>query len=286
MSAKFTDEFLLNAIEIISNGVLLTSFAKSNKVSVKKLRKELSERFSFKPTKYKNAQFARDQSKIIADRYANGESALALANEYGCSRQTINSICMNNGIAIRDGSKANRVRFSKLDAESLAEITKKARRQRINNLGKDAAENIRNIAIGKGENELFNILIANGFNPQRQLVVDDYAIDIAFGNIAVEIKFSSRKAFNVRDSAGDVKIIESGRHLVYIFINSPLAIVGARDEIIALLNFIGTKPASLSHYWVIRCNLDNVTFYDEINHVSLVDMSQDITTSIGKRHLS
>lgn len=286
MPVKFTDDFLLNAIKTINNGFLLTAFAKSHKTDAKRLRKELFNKFGFKPTKYKQAKLARDQSKIIADRYEKGESSLALSKEYGCSRQTINSICVNNGVAIRDGSKANRVRFAKLDADSLADITKKARKQRLNNLGKDAAENIRNIALGKGEDELFNILVANGFNPQRQFIIDDYAIDIAFGNVAVEIKFNSRKAYNVRDSVGDIKIVESGRHLVYIFINSPIAIVGARDEIVTLLNFISTKPPSTSHYWVIRCTLDNVAFYDEINHVSLIDMSQDITTSIGKRHLS
>lgn len=284
MTTKFTDAFLLNAQESLNAGMSLSSFCKQNPCSSNRLSSALKQRLDFTVPSVDIVNKARADSANICAAYAAGESVLNLSQKYKVSRQTIGSILTGNGVALRDGSKANKARFAKMSPDQLIELTKAARKTRICNLGDHAQQEIRNQAIGVGEIKLSEMLTNAGIENTRQVVVSEtYCIDIVVGHIAVEVKFSSKSGFATRGNLGDKEIIERGYTMVYFFINSAYVLDYAAGEIVALFNFIRGQPPLVGQYWVIRCTLDDIATHDQINDIPLIDKPPCFTASISKR---
>lgn len=285
MPRKYADNFLIDMKCAIEGGSTLAELARKHGFSPSRVSKELKDRFGFTIPAMDKLSFIRSSSSEIISAYNRGESVLAISQRYDCSRTFISKILKDHGVVLRDGSKAMRVRMSSMTRDERIALSAAARSTRLANLGINARNEIKSAAIGLGENEIFQLLNARGFNPTRQVIVERYPIDIVFRNVAVEVKFKSIGFSSTRGNGGDKKIIESGYILVYFVINSPLAISTAADEVVALLDFTSRNPPSHGEYWMIRCCLDDMSAYDQINHRSLVEGAPQVTTSISKRKL-
>ena len=265
MTAKYDNAFIRNAIKAFDEGVTLKDFCKLHRVSPNHLGRALRRHepgYIFPAQKA--ALLCRESASSVAEMYGSGVSVLAIAEMFGCSRQVVGDVLATRGVVLRNASRANRTRMAALSRDERIALSRNARAKRMENLGANARACVEAAAIGRGEDEIFNLLSAAGFEPQRQVLFDKYAIDIVFRNVAVEIKFSSgRNRFGItRQNQGDVKIAESDRVLCIVAVNHKLAVLAASSEIIALLDFVSRQPPTPGQYWMIWCRFEEAVPHD------------------------
>lgn len=289
MTAKYDNAFVRNAMEAFDKGESLKGFCQRHKVSATHLTKAIRRHepgYIF-PSQ-KAAAECRAQGAAVVEMYEGGMSVLAIANLYGCSRQVVSDVLDGHGVILRDGSKANLVRMNALSREERIALSRNARAKRMENLGDHARARVEAAAIGRGEDELFDLLTTAGFEPQRQVLFDRYAIDIVFRNVAVEVKFSrSANRFGItRQNEGDVEISKSDRVLCILGTNHALAIGAAAGEIIALLDFVSRQPPAPGQYWMIWCRFEDQVPHDaKPNDLAVMAIPPKVSTTIGKRYL-
>jgi len=284
MTTKYTDAFLIDAQKSLDSGLSLREFCKIHKVSSNRLSIALKDRFGHVSPVTRKRIFIESRAQDICNSYNFGVSTQQLAKDWRASRGTIYRILSENGVVLRDASKANTLRMSRLTQEERASLSKSARAAKRENLGVKAQARRNSYDIGKGENEIFDLLVTEGFSPTRQHIIGPYSIDLVFGNVAVEIKCFRK--FETSFPFDRIKqIVESGHILCFFVFNEVEVIHHARNEIIALLDFVRRQPSTGGQYWVINCRGDRTALHFESNNLTGVLVSPNIDTTISKRYL-
>lgn len=119
-------------------------------------------------------------------------------------------------------------------------------------LGKEKTGRFGSVA----EKELFYLLKERGVITIPQKSIWKYNIDLAIGNIAVEITGRARKPENIPVYRERVKyILDAGFVLVYVWANTVYPVEGgAADYIISLIQQSSSDPSLIGQYRVIRRN--------------------------------
>ena len=258
---RIPEHDLLHAEELLRNGALLKDAAATIGCNTDHLGVKLRERGVTIP-RWRGGQRRLDlpADEIIA-RYNAGESCKSIAANLGCTRPPIVRLLREHGVTVRGGGAANRLRFADASADQLRAITAAARAKRMQNLSAHAvAGDI--AAIGEGEREFFAALQAAGFEPVQQLIVDGYALDIACGKVAIEVKFSAGNRL-CRRREREVHLIKSGWRIVYVVLTDGWS--AARDNFIAALEFSCRLPPAAGKYRVIRRSPENAPNEVDIN---------------------
>lgn len=298
MTAKFTDGFLDHAIELIESGSTLkeaASFLGCDRSSLGKAigaRRPNFDASVNKGARCPNRNDAIDSCAIVA-LYRSGESVKAIASRFSVARDVVARILDENDVARRGRSSANFVRMSKMTAAERS-ANAAAAHAKIRSLPRDvfisaaakraaaAAIDPSKINTGPGEVEIFDAVLAAGFaDAKRQVAVDQYSIDIAFGSVAVEVKYGATARCKYFRSRGRFeKIAELGLKQVIVAILDPAAL-SSTDEIVALLQVIDRKPPSTSKYWVVRSGLQKspLTRFNGHKHPA-VEAPPELVTSI------
>ena len=218
--------------------------------------------------------------KLIIDEYLRGISELALAQQFKISRGTIAKILIRNNIIRRTGSEANFLRMAKLTAVERTELISFARQQRIENMITAVHSNILdNPAIGIGEREIAQSLEFFGHSVVRQKIVGAYMLDIAVGNVAVEVKFSARSLLH-RIFKREKYIVESDFRLVYVLIDSINCVNRHLNHLISYVDFACRYPPAAGQYRVIRCDGTNNTPRFYVRDRAIVGRSPKILTTV------
>ena len=250
-----SDALITHAHELVSAGSTVKDAAAEIGISADVLSKKLRARgVAIRRNGWAPPNRKELPEDLIIQRYLAGESILALAKSFDVARGVIVDRLKTKGCDIRGGSEANLLRMGRLSSDAKRSLVSKARAVRATNLVNAAAANGESRAIGIGENEIAAALVALGYDVVRQQIVDDYLIDIAIGDIAVEIK--SKAAFTLSGIGGLKRtkhLFERGKRLVVVTIDDKVCIIERLNEIVALVDFTCRHPAPLGEYWMVRC---------------------------------
>lgn len=217
-------------------------------------------------------------------RFDRGESVLAISKALGISRMTINRRMDEIGLKARSGTEANIIRMSRMDDSARRRLTATANRARRKDsavtatVGRDPRRErptvssafSRSRLVGKGEAELFDLLVGRGLPIETQVPVYGYNLDITIGSVAVEVwwgkSYPMRRARHARRT---VQLADLGWSTLFVWMGLELPTEATADAVVAFFEETGRRPDSVRpEYRVIRCdgevvaggeaNLDNI----------------------------
>lgn len=178
----------------------------------------------------------------LSKRYLAGESLDSIADDIGVNRQTLTRALERYGIEIRTAQWGwnQRRRGQKAGATELHRKAQWKQRTLIKE--------------GAGERLLGSWLVEMGFPYTPQLAVGPYNLDLAVGNIAVEVHMASRQPSS---SPGTRKRIEyllnHDWSVIYIWIShSHFLTEAAAYEVVALDYRLSRLPSGGREYRVVR----------------------------------
>ena len=296
MRRKFTDGFLDHAEQIISQGstlkeaAALLGCADSNLSKALRTRNPLFDTEMNRGARCPNRNDGLPETDIAA-RYGAGESEKAIASCFGVSRVVIARILDKHGVTRRGRSTANFVRMSRMSpggrkANASAAHAKvrslPPERFRLSSIKRArTVESGGLINVGPGEKPLLDAMIAAGLRPIWQKAVDHYSVDIAFGSVAVEVRWGHSGRMRTFRARGRFEhLSKCGYKLVTVQILDAEALRNL-DDIVALLQIIDRKPAAPGKYWVVRSGLQsNPLTRLNGNHRAAVKAPPELVTSI------
>ena len=200
-----TPEYLSDALKGVRTTADIPVFAERLGVSATGLAKALRRHGLIIPNGPDSKERKQLPDKQIALAYVAGLSELELAKEHGVSRPAIRRRLIEQGVEIRGGSSANlesakrlSPEFRKKRAEAAHASLRGKKRSHDELIRRSIAGQHVQCRVGKGEDELYEILIHAGLDARRQVPCDIYNIDTAVGNVAVEMKYGINGAGSMR----------------------------------------------------------------------------------------
>ena len=249
---RIPEHDLLHAEELLRAGAMLKDAAATIGCNPDVLSIKLRARGVTIPRRSGHNRLTLPADFILAAHEA-GMSVKQIADALGGTRAPIVKLLRAHGRHIRNGTEANLIRFASASAATLREVTRAARAKRMGNLAVHAAAGGA-AAIGEGEREVFSALQSAGHNPVQQLLVDGYAIDVACGQVAVEVKFSALNRLCERRERME-KLCKRGFAMVYIVLCNGWRNIA--DKLFAALDFTCRNPPAPGQYRVIRGDRKN-----------------------------
>lgn len=268
MSRKISSERIQYAKSLVESGSTITDAAKQIDCSPDVLSLKLRA-LGVDTARYRSGRglHAFNRKKLngpeIIRRYLSGESVLALAKSFGVNRSTITTRLKEANVSIRNGSQANVIRFARMSFDDRRALSKSARDAHMANIMANSAHYSR----GPGEFEIATALRELGYDVRTQSPLDNGTVDIAIGNVAVEIKMCSGGSYGF--SRKRVKQIRNANMIpLFVGFNHIDCISERLEEIVALIDFACRHPAPLGKHWVIRCRC-----YDRTGATNIYDTS-------------
>lgn len=268
MPRKISSERIQYAKSLVESGSTITDAAKQIDCSPDVLSLKLRA-LGVDTSKFKNGRGLRannrkelDTPEIISS-YLAGESVLSLAKRLGVNRAAISKRLKEANISLRDASQANVIRFARMSFDDRRALSKSARDAHMANIMANSAHYSR----GPGEFEIATALRELGYDVRTQSPLDNGTVDIAIGNVAVEIKMNSGGSYGF--SRKRIKQIRNASMVpLFVGFNHLDCISERLEEIIALIDFACRHPAPLGKHWVIRCRC-----YDRPGATNIYDTS-------------
>lgn len=266
MSRKIPDALVAHAAKLIQDGSNLKNAALAIGCNPDELSKKLRTIGVKKIDKRRDWNALADQ---IVGLYGLGMGTTAIADHIGVPRHAASNIrnVLNRAGIMRDRSSANSVRYAgETPAKRKAGIAK-ARKTRRNNMIRDAESSVTAHGIGMGEREIADLLEDRSFAVRRQVVIDEYLIDIAVGTVAVEVKTSMISAHITKfNSQRFKKIAEAGFSILFVVVNHLPLITKHANDLIAAIEIAQANPTASGEYWVVRCTLEQIGSDLDVDH--------------------
>ena len=207
---------------------------------------------------YKNRlQF--DPQPLI-DAYVGGESELSISLRTGISRIVIRRRFIENGVAIRNGSEANRLRMSRLTFKERCALTA-ASHVGVKLIGKDQRRQIREkFALsrcqkrGWGEDILLERLLRLNLPAVNQTPCGIYNIDITVGTVAVELfSLPWEKQARIRFPKRFKYLADHGYTLLNVGFRRKPQFLGNIEDVIRIIQETYRLPPKERKHRMIRC---------------------------------
>lgn len=263
MARKRNVNDILYAYSLLQKGATREEAARAINFAPSNLRRRLRELGLFE--NMHSARFDRDAA--VAD-YVSGMSELAVSKKYGVDRGVINRELTKRGIKRRTGSEANYIRLGKMSAEERQALVAPAHEARRGShdrhevlVKKAIMKESQTYLMGPGEDKLYDLLRAAGFEPVRQKAADIYNIDLVIaGSVAVELtigttKYAGRGAKSLKRIK---KLIECGYTVVTVSAKDIECFSFCSYKIVSDLQRICSDPSNDCKYWMIRCSSQGV----------------------------
>lgn len=219
----------------------------------------------------------------IVRMFNEGYSVLSIAEHFKVSRNVVAHRLKRNGITPRGASAANHLRFERTSGTELRGLTEAARRKRIANL-RDNGTDYDAPAIGLGEVEFRDALVAASIEFTEQSELGPYALDFRVRNVAVEVKYSAnltagytawgqpaeRAEYIRKAKLGLITILHSGVEFL-----KP-----ALPYVVALVDRLSRDPSFRSQERMIRCRSYSGLSRFKGNKVAPVVVTPDFMATI------
>jgi len=166
--------------------------------------------------------------KDITESYVAGESCKSLSLRFDVDRNVINRILKKHNIKIRNRSEGMYTRMGKTTTEERILLTNSAHdavrgvKRPIQELRERAIQRQSSgIYIGKGEDELYQMLLSRGLKPVRQFAYEQFNIDFSFQPIAVELLFHTASPLTRKLDRNKIEFLtHTGWAVLYIRLRS------------------------------------------------------------------
>jgi len=200
-----------------------------------------------------------DAESVIRD-YLSGESQVSLAAKWSVSVDVIRRMLVNASVPIRSNAAAQSLRMQRMTPEERSAhaeaMVRNWRGQRHTDeaLTKAAlARQQRGTSVSGNEVEMMHMLQARGLDPIPQLAVGKYNIDLAIGNVGVEI-LGGWWHKSKRHEARTRYLFDRGWDLIFVWVHRksyPLR-PAAADYVVAYVEEAQRHPAPVRQYRMIR----------------------------------
>jgi transposase-like protein len=199
-------------------------------------------------------------SKIIAD-YESGVSMKQLAKRYGICRDVIYRRFAESGITPRNRSESMYLRMKQSTPEERSKLAANAHEVIRNKPPEFHQANAIKQAISKQRTRskvgIFEDIVIDALkelNPIWQLAIGPYNIDIACGNIAIEIHNNWRNPHAYPFYTKRIKyLLECGWNVVYIKLGESVLIdKPTLNKIVSVCKSASLNPSGRCEYWMIR----------------------------------
>ena len=202
--------------------------------------------------------------------YKNGESENAVAKHFNTSRNVIRRQLKRFNIVPRTKSQSESLKWSKFSEEQRhlqvinAHKAVKGVPSSFNAKIKvaETRERIKyDHLIGVGEFEFIEELRNRGIDHTHQKAIKFYNVDIAVGNIAVELTADMGRytMFNPKEIKRAKNLLECGFHTLAVQFDTKETLIKCSDDVIATINEMSRLETSVSQYWVISCRRQDST---------------------------
>jgi len=206
----------------------------------------------------------------IKAMYEGGHSENAVAKHFGADRGTIRKRLLKAGVSPRTQGEAEKLKWSKMDQQTRSNQVKSAH-DSVRGVPKSMKARVANAntrqrlkynhLIGAGEFEFVEFLRNKGVSFVHQKAVQTYNVDIAIGNIAVELTGGCGRytMFNPKEINRAVKLLERGYHVVAVEFDSVETLIHCAEDVLSCINEAGRLKPVDREYWVIRCRAKDYT---------------------------
>jgi hypothetical protein len=198
----------------------------------------------------------------VIELYNEGKSELYISKTFNTDRGTIRRMLVKNNVVIRNGSQANIIRFQNSTIEERKKVTQKANEAMKNMPDSFHVESSKKQAITKQKTQskmgIFEDIIFNEFRkrkykPVLQKAFDVYNIDIAVGNIAVEIHVNSSNPHTYSFYRKRVEYLTNRNwNVIYVKITQGGLNRISIDNVCRIIDFLRTNPSLIGKYWMVR----------------------------------
>jgi len=270
MARKINSSLIDHAASLVKSGVTVKLAASEIGIDQATLSRKLKE-IGVKVVRPKTGPRKLDLPiEEIKAMYESGHSENAVAKHFGADRGTIRKRLLKAGVSPRTQSEAEELKWSKMDQQSRANQVKSAH-DSIRGVPKSMKARVVNAntrerlkydhLIGFGELEFVELLRNKGISFVHQKAVQTYNVDIAIGNIAVELTGGCGRytMFNPKEINRAVKLLESGYHVVAVEFDSVDTLIHCAEDVLSYINEAGRLKPVDREYWVIRCRAKDYT---------------------------
>ena len=258
MTRETPDDLVSHAKELVLSGATVKDAAATIGINADTLSKKLRAQGVVIPRHVPHGHNRRedlDQQAIVND-YLAGHGMPHLAKKFKASTACVRQIIIDSGTPLRGHQVANEIVAKNKTKEQHHSGVAKARQVRLRNL-----QNLTpgNPAIGKGEQEVYDLLRRSDFGATRQREVDGYIIDIAIKKVAVEIKCKAGQLVTNGASERTMHLSKRGWLVVFVMFNDLAQLTSHASDLVAVLDAACAHPPALGEYWVVRSSRKQVT---------------------------
>lgn len=253
-----------DVINLYNSGVRLEDIAIKNDCSVHAIQNCLKRNGVYGGRDW--VSYLKRRTGITPDEllalYNSGLWKNEIAAKIGISEGVVGKYLARLGIPLAESrSDAMRARLERVGADGRAKLSESAHnavrgmKRSESDLIKRAISNERSGKFDSiAERDLFFILRELGAEAIPQKALWKYSIDLAIGNVAVEVTGRGRKPENIPALRERIKyILNSGFVMVWVWANTVHPIEsGAAEYIIALCQQASSDPSLIGQYRVIR----------------------------------
>jgi transposase len=189
--------------------------------------------------------------------YLDGISEQAIARQFGVSRNCIRTAIERCGITPRSRKEANSLRMSKLTKEEKKKLTKNAN-EKVRNGGFNRQTHLKGAITKQSTGSKIGVYEScfaqwvRELNPVQQLAINVYNIDIAVGNLAVEIDSQTAIPHHCSSTAKRIKhLLSSSFSTLYIRTNCGPVTKRSADYAISMIEEMRRDPSSFPQHRVI-----------------------------------
>lgn len=222
--------------------------------------------------------------ETVVSMYNSGMSVKAISENLGFSRSSIVIRLKKAGITQRGRSESMFLRMSSTSIEDRKKLVKSANQAMRSTTKEQTIERLKKSAITKFQTKskvgileqyFIDHLTSKGLNCIPQFPFNVYNIDIAVGNIAIEIHNSlSNPDRLIHTRQRIIYLLKSGWIPVYVkFRYNTIIDKTTFDKIISLFNKSSCNPSFIGHYWVIGSTGETISVGrldgDDISNVSI-----------------
>jgi transposase-like protein len=226
--------------------------------------------------------------RAVIDFYNQPNTVKKTAEHFGVSRNVIQRVLKQHGVGLRSASESNIIRASKMtfkerqkSAEAANNAVKNAGKEfhRANSIKQAITKQKTQSKIGFGEQQVFDSLKNFGYSPVLQKAFDIYNIDIACGNVAVEVHNSPDHPHTNRRIKKRIKyLLERGLNVVYFKINGSFVFDSTGlNNLVKLVDVLNRNPPPTCQYWMIRGTgkIEFTGTIDQRNNLSIKPAPKD-----------
>lgn len=269
MTRKTDASLIDNFIELVRCGMSTTDTCSVVGISTTVGRRAVK-KFGIKTPESIERERIDKLGEQMVTMYQNGESENAVAKHFSISRNVVRRQLERFGVEPRTQSEAESLKWSKMTEEQRQRQVKAAHKVNKGIIRSDeskiklakARERIKyDFLIGPGETELVQLLNDRGIDCVHQKAIKFYNVDIAVGNIAVELTKDRTRysAFNPKEIKRAKNLLECGFHTLAIQFDIEETLIHCADDIITTINEMSSLEPYVSEYWVISCTRQNST---------------------------